>query len=353
MLTLAAGPQGTAADRQAARELYNEGYDLEHQRRYTEALDRFERSHAIFPAPTTALHIARCQAAQFKLATAMETYRKIVRLQLEDDAPEAFKQARKEASTELAELERGDVGATCTKRADCKKGLRCHEGSCAEMPKPDEGSSARETEEGPSTDKTRGADSEAGPLRRVIGLGVGFGGGVSAGTLHINKALDDTSPNPEVLLPTVEVSFFLPGEHAIAVYVPLVNDAVSSALVKGFAGNVDAVVLFNFGAGSTRFIAGAGVGVGYLTGTLYTGFGSSVLGDVAASGAAFRLPSEVGVEHLWDKQKWGIKFALRPWVEFATERVGTAPSNVNTTGGGVTLMITVTNFVTKRDTPSL
>lgn len=99
--------QGTvsASDRQLARTLYTKGYEAQQGGRFAEALDSFQRSFDLFNAPTTALHIAECQAALGKLVEASETYRGVAKLQLEPGAPPEFQHAKDQAAAELAQIE--------------------------------------------------------------------------------------------------------------------------------------------------------------------------------------------------------------------------------------------------------
>jgi hypothetical protein len=98
-------PQVSAADKAAARDLFNDGYALQQQGKFSEALDRFQRSYDTFNAPTTALHVAECQAALLRLVDAAETYRGVARMELDASSPEAYKQARDQAQAELAQIE--------------------------------------------------------------------------------------------------------------------------------------------------------------------------------------------------------------------------------------------------------
>jgi hypothetical protein len=95
----------TDEDRAAARELAMQGLQLQAAANYTEALDRFDRAQAVFPAPTHLIHIAQCLAALGKLVEASEQYRLLVRTELPANAPNAFVQAQKQGEGELAQLE--------------------------------------------------------------------------------------------------------------------------------------------------------------------------------------------------------------------------------------------------------
>lgn len=95
----------TDADRAAARDLFTEGSQLQTQGKFAEALDRFQRSNAVFPAPTTYLHIAQCEVALAKLVEGAESYRAIMNTKIPAGAPQAFFDAQKAAASELALVE--------------------------------------------------------------------------------------------------------------------------------------------------------------------------------------------------------------------------------------------------------
>lgn len=103
----AAFAQGSvsASDRQLARTLYTKGYEAQQAGRFAEAADSFQRSFDLFNAPTTALHVAECQAALGRLVEASETYRGVSRLQLDPTAPAEFQRAKEQAAAELAQIE--------------------------------------------------------------------------------------------------------------------------------------------------------------------------------------------------------------------------------------------------------
>ena len=97
--------QVTDADRNAARDLYIEGVSLQKQGRYADAVDRFQRSFAVFPAPTTALRIAQCKSALGQHVEAAEELRAIGNAALPANPSEDFIKAKQEAATELQSLE--------------------------------------------------------------------------------------------------------------------------------------------------------------------------------------------------------------------------------------------------------
>jgi hypothetical protein len=96
--------QVSDADRKAARDLYNQAVGLQQQSKFAEALDAFQRSFSVFPAPTTALHVAQCQASLGHLVEAEEDYRALANAKVPDGSPQAFYQAQDQARTEVASI---------------------------------------------------------------------------------------------------------------------------------------------------------------------------------------------------------------------------------------------------------
>ncbi len=107
LLILAASPclAQTAADKATARKLAGEGIELYQAGKYSEALDKLERAEKLYDAPVHLLYIARTQAKLDKPVDAAETYRRLIRVKLEPDAPEAFREAVDDAKKELPEVE--------------------------------------------------------------------------------------------------------------------------------------------------------------------------------------------------------------------------------------------------------
>src|SRR5580692_2306439 len=93
------------ADRQAARELFGQGYKLQQAGNYAEALDKFSRAQAVFSAPTNLLHIAECQAQLGLLVESVETYRGLIAMPLPAGAPAAFSAAQTQAKAEMQQVE--------------------------------------------------------------------------------------------------------------------------------------------------------------------------------------------------------------------------------------------------------
>ena len=93
------------ADKKAARDLFNDGATAQAAGRYGEALDKFQKSIAVYPAPTTALRIAQCKASLNRLIEATEDYRSIINTALPPGSPPAYQQAKDQAAVELAALD--------------------------------------------------------------------------------------------------------------------------------------------------------------------------------------------------------------------------------------------------------
>jgi hypothetical protein len=100
-----ASAQLSETDRKAAaRAAYAEGVTLRDEKRFAEALVKFDAAQKLFDAPTHLLNIAQCQAQTGKLVEAQETYEVLIRRQLGANPPEAFVTAQKTAEQELPAL---------------------------------------------------------------------------------------------------------------------------------------------------------------------------------------------------------------------------------------------------------
>lgn len=96
------------ATRNAARELARDAVAAYDAGDYKKALDLLQRAHDLVPAPTLTLHQARCLSKLGRLVEAMERYETTRRAELDPKAPQAFRDAVKDAGRELEEL-RGRV----------------------------------------------------------------------------------------------------------------------------------------------------------------------------------------------------------------------------------------------------
>lgn len=94
----------TDSDKATARELAKEGAEALDKKDFAKAADRFARADKLFHAPTLVLGLARAQVGLGKLVAAQENYHSILREELPANAPEAFVQAKTDATKELAAL---------------------------------------------------------------------------------------------------------------------------------------------------------------------------------------------------------------------------------------------------------
>lgn len=88
----------------AARAAYIEGVQLQEQKKFAEALVRFETAQKFFDAPTHLLHMAECQVQLGRLVEASETYEVLARKSLPAGAPDAFVDAQKQGKAEVGPL---------------------------------------------------------------------------------------------------------------------------------------------------------------------------------------------------------------------------------------------------------
>lgn len=163
--------------------------------------------------------------------------------------------------------------------------------------------------------------------RRTWGIGTVFGAGVTGGTIGTAIA-DPIQPDtvlssgagPSILLPTLELSFFLRRGHSINISIPVVNSVVVSAQVGAFYFGSDFFYNFNIGHGQVRLLLGPGLGYNLLIG------GGFQMGGI-------RIPGEIGVEFLTRSRRFGFKIMGRPWLEFDFGTNGSMSGG--SVGGGV------------------
>lgn len=91
-------------DRAAARKLAGEAMDLFAAGDYAAAYAKFLEADTLVPAPTLKLRMARCLDNLDRLQEAVALYREVIAYELDRFAPAVFRQARKQAVPELAEL---------------------------------------------------------------------------------------------------------------------------------------------------------------------------------------------------------------------------------------------------------
>ncbi|MBK8251478.1 MAG: hypothetical protein IPK82_02270 [Polyangiaceae bacterium] len=169
--------------------------------------------------------------------------------------------------------------------------------------------------------------ANANAPQRVFGIGTSFGGGV-AGADALTGSTGATIV-PALLLPTLELQLFLPGEYSIDLVAPVLNMAVTSAVLGGTFINMDLMFNANVGKGKMRFVVGPGVGFSH----------AQVDSSTATS---FRIPAQLGFEALSKRRGFGFKFMARPWVEFAT---GSATDAV---GGGLLGVVAFSGYFTDK-----
>jgi hypothetical protein len=95
----------TASEKDTARALMSEGRDLRDSADLASALKRFQAADAIMHVPTTALEVARTQAAMNLLVEARETLHKMLQIPSSPGDPSPFRDARVEAERLDEELE--------------------------------------------------------------------------------------------------------------------------------------------------------------------------------------------------------------------------------------------------------
>src|SRR5580704_15513315 len=99
-MTFAAGTaqaQSSAADRETARSMMQEGRDLRDKGDLKGALQRFKSADDIMHVPTTSLEVARAQVALGQLIEALDTIAAIRKSPPQPDDPAPFKDARTKA----------------------------------------------------------------------------------------------------------------------------------------------------------------------------------------------------------------------------------------------------------------
>ena len=92
------------AAKETARGLMDEADRLVEDKRYAEALPKYERAHALMRVPTTGIEVARTLAAMGRSVEAVEAAVAVQRLPRAEPEPKAFAAARKEAEELAARL---------------------------------------------------------------------------------------------------------------------------------------------------------------------------------------------------------------------------------------------------------
>ena len=94
----------SAADKETARRLMDEGKAFVQSGEYAKAVDSYKKAHDIMPVPTTGLALAKARAKVGLLVEAREVALEVVRMRTERGEPAVFGEARKEARELEAEL---------------------------------------------------------------------------------------------------------------------------------------------------------------------------------------------------------------------------------------------------------
>ncbi len=94
----------TAADKETARALLDQGDAAYKANNFTEALQRYGAAHAIMNVPTTGIEVAKAQEALGKLVEARDTLLEVARFPKKPNEPQAFSKARDRAQTHAAEI---------------------------------------------------------------------------------------------------------------------------------------------------------------------------------------------------------------------------------------------------------
>ncbi len=102
--SIVAAPTGGTANIDRAREQATMGLELYDGGRYAEALERFLRADALYPAPQNKVYAARCQVKLGRWMDGLRLYDQVVDEVLAPDAPASFTEARQIATDERAVL---------------------------------------------------------------------------------------------------------------------------------------------------------------------------------------------------------------------------------------------------------
>jgi hypothetical protein len=94
----------TAADKETARALLDQGDAAFKASNFSEALQRYGAAHAIMNVPTTGIEVAKAQEALGKLVEARDTLLEVARFPKKPNEPQAFSKARERAQAHAAEI---------------------------------------------------------------------------------------------------------------------------------------------------------------------------------------------------------------------------------------------------------
>jgi hypothetical protein len=139
-----------------------------------------------------------------------------------------------------------------------------------------------------------------------VGTAVGFGAGATA---IKTGSLEATGVGALLMLPSLELRFFLNDTLSLDISSPVLNTVVIGAAGYGFGWRSDLHLTFNFGSGTARAMLGPGLGATIVT----TG------GDV---GVGLVIPGILGVELLTDGRGFGFQVGARPFLAFNLSGIG-------------------------------
>jgi hypothetical protein len=166
-----------------------------------------------------------------------------------------------------------------------------------------------------------------------------FGGGTMVGAGYSRMdyqfpGVDLDKPFNFILLPTIELKFFLGDAFSLDLSVPVVNIAASNALQDYFFFTAEAYAMFHPGApSSVELFVGPGFGFSYAKWT------NDAL-HASSSGYAFHIPARIGLEFNSARRTFSFIVAARPF--FSLVHGG---SGENKPGGGVLLELGIMAYM--------
>ncbi len=166
-----------------------------------------------------------------------------------------------------------------------------------------------------------------------------FGGGTMVGAGYSRMdyqfpGVDLNKPFNFILLPTIELKFFLGDAFSLDLSVPVVNIAASNALQDYFFFTAEVYAMFHPGAPSpVELFVGPGFGISYAKWT-------DDPHGLSASGYAFHVPARVGLEFNKARRTFSFIVAARPF--FALVHGGSGETKP---GGGVLIELGIMAYM--------
>jgi hypothetical protein len=169
------------------------------------------------------------------------------------------------------------------------------------------------------------------------GAGTAFGVGYSKMDLQFQRINDGKLPEDmTLLLPTLELKFFLHDQLSIDFSVPVLNLAFSNALRDYFFVTGEAYVNFHPGApNNTELFVAPGIGFSYA----YDSWEDANGDTVKESAWAFHVPVRIGFEFNNPQRKFSWFVAVRPFINLVHGQKG----DINP-GGGAMLEIGIMTY---------